>query len=127
MVRDILRKRSFAHFRARIYAGSAKAGGALRRLSCLRAHLLERAISDNGYDYAACARAYMGGDPMEDWVMDSMTCILGCELCQRVCPYNFIIGYAEDVPDAFRLEEILSGKIKPVLEIVGKISIKKDV
>lgn len=83
------------------------------------------AISDRGYDYTACARAYMGGDPMEDWVMDSMTCILGCELCQRVCPYNFDTGYVEEVPEAFRLEEILSGKIKPVLEIVGKNLNKK--
>jgi len=97
---------------------------------CEGCHACERicpsgAISDNGYDYTACARAYMGGDPMEDWVMDAMTCILGCELCQRVCPYNFITGYAEDVPDAFRLEEMLSGKIKPVLEIVGKNLNKK--
>lgn len=57
---------------------------------------------------------------MEPWVMDAMTCILGCELCQKVCPYNHGIEPLEDVPDAFRLEEILSGNIKPVLQIVGK-------
>lgn len=97
---------------------------------CEGCHACERicpsnAISDSGYDYTACARAYMGSDPMEDWVMDSMTCILGCELCQRICPYNFVTGYVDDVPEAFRLEEILSGKIKPVLEIVGKNLNKK--
>ncbi len=78
------------------------------------------AIGDAGYDFQRCARAYMGGDPMEDWVMDAMTSMLGCELCQKVCPYNAGIEPIAEMPDAFRLEEILSGKIKPVLEIVGK-------
>ncbi len=92
---------------------------------CASCHACERicpsgAIRDNGYDFKACARAYMGGDPMEDWVMDAMTCILGCELCQKVCPYNAGIEPIREMPDAFRLEEILAGHIKPVLEIVGK-------
>ena len=91
---------------------------------CASCHACERicpsgAISVNGYDYKACARAYMGGDPMEDWVMDAMTCILGCELCQKICPYNAGIEPIREMLDAFRLEEILSGHIKPVLEIVG--------
>ena len=78
------------------------------------------AIGDNGYDFRACARAYMGGDPMEQWVMDAMTCMLGCELCQKICPYNAGIEPIDEMPDAFRLEEILAGHIKPVLAIVGK-------
>ncbi len=57
---------------------------------------------------------------MEDWVMDAMSCMLGCELCQKICPYNAGMKPIEEMPDAFRLEEILSGKIKPVLAIVGK-------
>lgn len=97
---------------------------------CNGCHACERicpskAISENGYDYQACARAYMGGDPMEPWVMDAMTCILGCELCQKVCPYNFGIEPIDEMPDAFRLEEILAGYVKPVLEIVGKNLNKK--
>ena len=62
----------------------------------------------------------MGGDPMEEWVMDAMTCILGCELCQKVCPYNAGIEPIDEMPEAFQLEEILAGRIKPVLAIVGK-------
>ena len=98
---------------------------ALQEPRCCGCHACEHvcpsgAISDGGYDFKACARAYMGGDPMEPWVMDSMTCILGCELCQKVCPYNYGIEPLEKVPEAFRLEEILAGHIKPVLEIVGK-------
>ncbi len=84
-----------------------------------------QAISKDGYDFKTCARAYMGGDVMEPWVMDAMTCILGCELCQKVCPYNFGIEPITDLPDAFRLEELLLGNVKPVLEIVGKNLNKK--
>ena len=92
---------------------------------CSGCHACERicpsgAISASGYDFKSCARAYMGGDPMEPWVMDAMTCMLGCELCQKVCPYNAGIEPIDEMPDAFRLEEILTGHIKPVLAIVGK-------
>lgn len=92
---------------------------------CAICHACERicpsgAIDEDGYHFKQCARAYMGGDPMEDWVMDAMSCMLGCELCQKICPYNAGIKPIEEMPDAFRLEEILSGKIKPVLAIVGK-------
>ncbi len=92
---------------------------------CTGCHACERicpskAISDAGYDFRACARAYMGGDPMEDWVMDALNCMLGCELCQRICPYNLGIEPIAEQPEAFRLEELLQGNVKPALEIVGK-------
>ncbi len=97
---------------------------------CAKCHACEKicpskAISDNGYDYAKCARAYMGGEPMEDWVMDCMTSILGCELCQSICPYNREIEPMQEVPGAFALEKLLSGDVKPALEIVGT-NLNKD-
>jgi len=92
---------------------------------CEGCHACERvcpseAIGDAGYCFQKCARAYMGGEAMEDWVMDSLSCILGCELCQKVCPYNFTVLPVEEMPEAFRLEELLKGNVKPALEIVGK-------
>lgn len=92
---------------------------------CETCHACERicpsgAIGEDGYDVATCARAYMSGEPMEDWVMDAMDCMLGCELCQKVCAYNFGVEPIEIMPDAFRLEELLAGHVKPALEIVGK-------
>lgn len=92
---------------------------------CDGCHACERicpskAISGAGYDFRACARAYMGGEPMEDWVMDALNCILGCELCQKICPYNKGIEPISEQPEAFRLEELLQGNVKPALEIVGK-------
>lgn len=97
---------------------------------CSACHACERAcpskaISKAGYDFRVCARAHMSGDLMEPWVMEALTCILGCELCQRVCPYNSEIEPISEMPDAFRLEEILSGNVKPALEIVGKNLNKK--
>ena len=62
---------------------------------------------------------------MADWVMDALTSILGCELCQSVCPYNRTIEPITDMPDAFRLEKLLSGEIKPALRIVGT-NLKKN-
>lgn len=92
---------------------------------CEGCHACERicpsgAIDGDGYHFQKCARAYMGGETMDPWVMDSLTSILGCELCQRVCPYNFGSKPIEEMPNAFRLEELLSGNVKPALEIVGK-------
>ena len=94
-------------------------------VKCDHCHACEKicpscAIGSNGYDFQKCARAYMGGDPMEQWVMDSLTCVLGCELCQRICPYNTGIEPIAEMPDVFLLEELLKGNVKPVLEIVGK-------
>ena len=62
----------------------------------------------------------MCGEPMEDWVMDAMTSMLGCELCQSVCPYNNDIKPIDALPDALHLEQLLADNIKPALEIVGK-------
>ena len=78
------------------------------------------AIDDDGFHFQTCARAYMEGRVMEPWVMDSITSILGCELCQKACVYNKEIGTSNEMPDAFRLEELLTGNIKPALEIIGK-------
>lgn len=77
------------------------------------------AILDGGFDFRVCARAYMNGETMEEWVMAHMTTILGCELCQRACPVNRAVAEDPDVPEAFALEKLLAGDVKPALEIVG--------
>lgn len=77
------------------------------------------AISDNGYDFTKCARAYMGRETMPAWAMDKLTSLLGCEICQFACPLNRDIPINETLPEAFCLERILAGEVKPVLAIVG--------
>ena len=86
--------------------------------ACARA-CPSHAISKDGYDVTKCARAYMGKETMPEWAMASMTSLLGCEVCQFVCPMNGEVPIEEVVPEAFDLEKILSGQVKPVLEIVG--------
>ncbi len=78
------------------------------------------AINERGLSYQRCVRAYMKKNAMPRWVMDSMKYLLGCEICQMVCPINKHIPINPDVPPEFRLESILNGNIKPALEIVGK-------
>lgn len=97
---------------------------------CAHCHACEKAcpsgaISGGGYDYTACARAYMGGETMEPWVMDAMTCILGCELCQAVCPCNRGVEPLCEATDAFALEKLLAGDCAAALEIVG-VNLKKN-
>ena len=92
---------------------------------CSTCHACEQvcpsqAIDAEGLHFQRCARSYMEGRVMEDWVMDSLTTILGCEICQKACAYNAGIGTSESMPEAFRLEELLTGNIKPALEIIGK-------
>jgi len=104
-------------------APAALAAGT-RVLLCETCHACENAcpsagIGADGYDFSRCARAYMGGDTMEDWVMDAMTTMLGCELCQNVCPYNRAVSPEGGLPDALALERLLGGDVKPALALVG--------
>lgn len=77
------------------------------------------AIDADGYHYARCIRAYMSGGVMPTWVMDAMTGLFGCELCQFACPMNRAAGETTDVPDAFDLGKLLSGDQKPALSLIG--------
>ena len=81
------------------------------------------AISPSGYDWQKCLRAYEEGPGMPGWVMEKMTCLLGCEVCQDVCPLNHFVGarpMTEEETEAFTLEKLLSGDLKPALTLIGK-------
>lgn len=87
--------------------------------ACIRA-CPSHAITEEGYHVEKCARTYMGKETMPQWAMDAMTSLLGCEVCQFACPLNQEVAIEETVPEAFDLERLLSGQVKPALEIVGK-------
>ena len=81
------------------------------------------AIGSKGYDWRRCLRAYEEGPEMPEWVMERMTCLLGCEVCQNVCPLNHFMKPRPMTPaeqEAFAFEKLLAGDVKPALEIIGK-------
>lgn len=81
------------------------------------------AIGPRGYDWRKCLRAYEEGPDMPPWVMEKMTCLLGCEVCQNVCPLNHFMKprpMTEAEQAAFDLERLLSGDLKPALDLIGK-------
>ena len=81
------------------------------------------AISSRGYDWQRCLRAYEEGPDMPPWVMERMTTLLGCEVCQDACPLNHFIRprpMTDEEKAAFDLERLLSGDLKPALSLIGK-------
>ena len=60
---------------------------------------------------------------MPAWVMEKLTCLLGCEACQDACPLNHFIRprpMTEEEKAAFDLSKLIAGDIKPALALVGK-------
>ncbi len=78
------------------------------------------AITNNGFDFRYCLRAYMGKETMPVYVMERMNQMLGCERCQYACPYNEGIGATDALPDAFTYERLLKNDISGALAIVGR-------
>ena len=55
--------------------------------ACVHCKRCERAcpggaIKGRAYDWRQCLRAYEEGPDMPEWVMEKLTCLLGCEVCQ---------------------------------------------
>jgi len=81
------------------------------------------AIGPKGYDWRRCLRAYEDGPGMPDWVMERMTTLLGCEVCQDVCPLNHFIRprpMTQAEREAFDLERLIGGDLRPALALIGK-------
>lgn len=77
------------------------------------------AIGEDGFDYRKCLRAYMGKEPMPDWVMRGMTTMLGCELCQNACPFNAGLLTDDALPECFSYERLLQNDLRDALALVG--------
>ena len=95
---------------------------------CIHCKRCERAcpggaIGPKGYDWRRCLRAHEEGPEMPEWVMEKLSCLLGCEVCQNVCPLNHFMKprpMSEAAAAAFELEKLLSGDLKPALSLIGK-------
>lgn len=80
------------------------------------------AIDEGGYHWRRCIRAYMEED-MPPAVMERMTVLMGCEVCQEVCPLNAGVPHRPQTGEeraAFAPERLLAGEQKTALQIIGK-------
>ena len=60
---------------------------------------------------------------MPEWVMEKLTCLLGCEVCQNVCPLNHFMKprpMTQAEAEAFALDKLIAGDLKSALSIIGK-------
>lgn len=76
-----------------------------------------------GLNAQKCLRTYMENAPMPDWVMENLPGLLGCEICQYVCPRNRHITPqepAEGILKAFDISALLRGEQSSAKALVGK-------
>ncbi len=81
------------------------------------------AIDGQGFHWQRCIRAYLDGQPMPEWVMRALPGMLGCEICQQVCPRNrHIPVQTEDahIRGAVALDRLLKGQQQEAKLLLGK-------
>jgi ferredoxin len=101
-----------------VYDDAEPLGACIGCDACIRACPVS-AISGDGLDYSKCLRAYMGNEPLPEWVMNKMTKMLGCEVCQGCCPYNANQNIINELPSAFSLDRLLHGDTVYAINLIG--------
>lgn len=82
------------------------------------------ALDGNGQvDVKRCIRAHMlTGEVVPEPLRDAMgTRLLGCEICQRVCPHNAKVSLVPAEPTVFSIEALLTGSRSHLVEIGRQI------
>lgn len=81
------------------------------------------ALKENGLDAELCLRDRM--DKVGDTLCrDKISTLLGCDICQRVCPNNSHEVTEKNYPQ-FNKEKIISGDMEGIGELVGKNMARK--
>ena len=96
--------------------------------ACIHCHRCGRfcpggAIGGRGFDWRKCLRAFEEGPEMPQWVMEKLTCLLGCEVCQQVCPLNHPFpprALTEAEAEALSLQRLIAGDVGDALTLIGK-------
>lgn len=97
--------------------------------ACMLACPLEALRGDGTLDITRCVRAQSESEPLPE-EMRAMTgaSLLGCDLCQQVCPRNALAGTTpidDTLHDALTLEKLLSGEYKAFVPLLGRNNARK--
>lgn len=82
-----------------------------------------KALSQNGIDKEKCLRDRMD-NPQDTEIMDKMCTLLGCDICQKVCPNNDRKSGQSTYPQ-FNKYKILRGNMDGLADLVGKNMARK--
>ena len=98
--------------------------------SCLRACPMDALNGEGRVNIARCLRAQPEGEAFPERMRERLRgSILGCDICQRVCPRNAKVEET-DMPDALRealdLSALLSGQYKPLIPFLGKNNARRQ-
>lgn len=86
--------------------------------ACLRACPVSAIGSDRGVDRAKCLRAVSETEPVPENVRRLLgNRILGCDICQNVCPYNALLSGGD--PIHVSLADLLNGNIDELKQLIG--------
>lgn len=90
-----------------------------------------RALDGSGrVDIARCLRAQPEGEAFPEAMRAKLgASLLGCDLCQRVCPRNAAVQPVEPpetLRQALELRELLEGRYKPLIPFLGKNNARKQ-
>lgn len=81
------------------------------------------AIAADGLDATKCLRYFMDSSAHPAFVLEKLTSLLGCDLCQRVCPKNARLkpeAPSQEVRAAFDLRRLILGETMQARELVGR-------
>ena len=97
--------------------------------ACMDACPTKALRGDGTLDIARCVRAQPENLPLPE-EMRPLTgaSLLGCDLCQRVCPRNAAlepIDMPPDVKEALSLKRLLSGEYKAFIPLIGRNNARK--
>lgn len=98
--------------------------------SCLRACPTDALNGEGRVDIARCLRAQPEGEAFPEKLRDRLKgSLLGCDICQRVCPRNAKVEET-DMPGVLRealdLSNLLSGQYQPLIPFLGKNNARRQ-
>lgn len=98
--------------------------------ACLRACPMNALDGTGRVDITRCLRAQPEGEAYPEHMRSALgSSLLGCDLCQRVCPRNAKVTET-DMPDdllsALDLSSLLQGGYKPLIPFLGKNNARRQ-